>query len=77
LIGRLGLTLPQAKEEYVATLKLRQTKDSQRLEKFLKQVIKKYTGNSDTLMFECDSAKGHCHTSVQNRALIPVSYELG
>jgi hypothetical protein len=62
LVGRLGLTVSQAKEEYIKTLKLRQTRDSGRLEKFLKQVVLKYTGNSETLMFERDSPTGHCHT---------------
>jgi hypothetical protein len=62
LIGRLGLTLSQAKEEYVNTLKLRQTKDSKRLEKFLKEVVHKYTGNSETLMYERNSATSHCYT---------------
>jgi hypothetical protein len=62
LVGRLGLTVSQAKEEYVKTLKLRQTGDSQRLKQFLKEVVYKYTGNSETLMFEPSSATAHCHT---------------
>jgi hypothetical protein len=62
LVGRLGLTVSQAKEEYVKTLKLRQTRDAQQLEEFLKQVVLKYTGNSETLMFERDSPIAHCHT---------------
>lgn len=61
LVGRLGLTVPQAKEEYIMALKLRQTRDSQRLEQFLKHVVEKYTGNSETLMFEPASATAHCH----------------
>jgi hypothetical protein len=61
LIGRLGLTLPQTKEEYVTALQLRRTRDPGRLEQFLKDVVKKYTGNSETPMFECDSATAHCH----------------
>jgi beta-lactamase class A len=62
LIGRLGLTVFQAKEEYVKALKLRQTRDLRQLEEFLKQVVLKYTGNSETLMFERDSPTAHCHT---------------
>jgi hypothetical protein len=62
LVGRLGLTLPQANEEYVKTLKLRQTRDSREFEEFLKQVVLKYTGNPETLMFERDSPTAHCHT---------------
>jgi beta-lactamase class A len=62
LVGRLGLTVSQAKEEYVKTLKLRQTRDSRQLERFLKQVVLKYTGNSETLMFERDTPTAHCHT---------------
>jgi hypothetical protein len=62
LVGRLGLTLPQAKKEHIVELKLRQTKDSQHLERFLKHVVKKYTGSPETLMFERDSATAHCHT---------------
>jgi hypothetical protein len=62
LVGRLGLTISEAKEEYVKTLKLRKTGDSQRLKQFLKEVVHKYTGNSETPMFERDSATAHCHT---------------
>jgi hypothetical protein len=62
LVGRLGLTIPPAKEEYVKTLKLRQTRDSGQLKEFLKQVVLKYTGDSETLMFERDSPTAHCQT---------------
>lgn len=62
LVGRLGLTVSQAKEEYVKTLKLRQIGDSGNLEEYLKQVILKFTGNSETLMFERDTPIAHCHT---------------
>jgi hypothetical protein len=62
LIGRLGLTLPQTREEYVTALQVRRTKDPGRLEQFLKDVVKKYTGNSETLMYERDSPTAHCHT---------------
>jgi hypothetical protein len=62
LVGRLGLTLPQAKEEYVVVLKLRRSRDSLGLAQFLKDVVKKYTGSSETLMFEKESATAHCHT---------------
>lgn len=62
LIGRLGLALPQTRTEYATALQLRRTGDTGRLEQFLKDVVKKYTGNSETLMFERDSATAHCHT---------------
>jgi hypothetical protein len=62
LVGRLGLTLPQTREEYVKALQVRRTRNPGQLEQFLKDVIKKYTGNSETLMYERDSATAHCHT---------------
>jgi hypothetical protein len=62
LVGRLGVTLPEAKEEYIGMLKLRRSRDSLGLAQFLKAVVKKYTGSSETLMFEKGSATVHCHT---------------
>jgi hypothetical protein len=58
----LGTYPSSSQRRYVVVLKLRRSRDSLGLAQFLKDVVKKYTGSSETLMFEKESATAHCHT---------------
>jgi hypothetical protein len=64
LIGRLGLTVPQLKEEFIRliTLIIPGSVSSNELDNFLKAVVAKYTGDSETLMYDPNSPTSHCKT---------------
>jgi hypothetical protein len=64
LIGRLGLTIPQLKEEFIRliTLIMSGSVSSSELDNFLKAVVAKYTGDSETLMYDPNSPTSHCKT---------------
>jgi hypothetical protein len=66
LAGRLGLTVPQLKEEFrqLIALILAGPISSDQLNGFLKDLVKRYTGSADTPMFDPSSQTSHCKTYV-------------
>jgi DNA-binding cell septation regulator SpoVG len=64
LAGRLGLTVPQLKEELkrLIVFIIAHPISSDELDNFLKAVVKKYTGNSETRMYDPASSTSHCKT---------------
>lgn len=64
LAGRLGLTIPQLKEEFKELIAriLGGPISPDELDEFLKAVIKRYTGDSETRMFDPNSPTSHCKT---------------
>jgi hypothetical protein len=64
LVGRLGLTVPQLKEEFTQfiILIIPGSISSDTLDNFLKAVVAKYTGDSETLMYDPKSPTFHCKT---------------
>jgi hypothetical protein len=64
LVGRLGLTVPQLKEEFtqLIVLIIPGSVSSDKLDNFLKAVVAKYTGDSETLMYYSESQTSHCKT---------------
>jgi hypothetical protein len=64
LVGRLGLTVPQLKEEFTQfiILIIPGSISSDTLDNFLKAVVAKYTGDSETLMYDVKSPTSHCKT---------------
>jgi hypothetical protein len=62
LAGRLGLTVPQLKEEFrqLIALIIAGPISSDELDNFLKAVVKRYTGNSETKMYDPASPTSHC-----------------
>jgi hypothetical protein len=64
LIGRLGLTVPQLKEEFrqLILFVITGSISSDKLDNFLKGVVAKYTGDSETLMYDPNSPTSHCKT---------------
>lgn len=69
LIGRLELTTPQARKEFARLLKKApspQSKwrmaDENDLDSYLKDVIKRHTGDENTLMFDTKSMTRQCKT---------------
>jgi hypothetical protein len=64
LVGRLGLTVPQLKEEFrqLIVLAITVSVSSDKLDNFLKAVVAKYTGDSETLMYDPNSPTSHCKT---------------
>lgn len=64
LAGRLGLTVPQLKEEFKELIAriLSGPISSDELDNFLKAVVKRYTGDSETPMFDPNSLTSHCKT---------------
>jgi hypothetical protein len=64
LTGRLGLTVPQLKEEFIQliTFIIPGSVSSNELDNFLKAVVAKYTGDSETLMHDPSSPMSHCKT---------------
>jgi hypothetical protein len=66
LAGRLGLTVPQLKEEFrqlIARI-LAGPISSDELDEFLKDLVKRYMGSADTPMFDPSSQTSHCKTYV-------------
>lgn len=66
LVGRLGLTEPQLKQEFTELLAqaMAGPMAPTQLDYFLKAVVKRYTGDSETLMFDPHSLTHHCKTYV-------------
>lgn len=69
MIGRLGATTPEAREDYARLFRLAFSKytisrilGGPDLDSYLKDVVKKYTGNPETLMFDPMSPTSHCKT---------------
>jgi hypothetical protein len=69
LIGRLELTVPEVKKEYTlfeTNVLSRRTPsgfvDEDALDSYLKAVVKKHTGDSETLMFDPKAPANHCKT---------------
>lgn len=62
LIGRLGLTVGQAEKEYLKIMRNSSSAlmDATNLDRTLKAIIKKYTGNSETLIYDPESPTSHC-----------------
>jgi hypothetical protein len=62
LIGRLGLTVQQAEAEYLRIMDYISSASVNVtvLDRILKAMVKKYTGNSETLMCDPNSPTNHC-----------------
>jgi hypothetical protein len=62
LVGRLGLTIPQAEKEYLGITEYISSLlvDVAVLDGMLKAIIKKYTGDPETLMYDPNSPTSHC-----------------
>jgi hypothetical protein len=63
-IGLLGFTAQQAEKEYLGIMKyvISASVDTPVLDRMLKAIIKRYTGNSETPMCDPTSPTGHCKT---------------
>jgi hypothetical protein len=62
LIGRLGLTAQQAEKEYIKIMNYISSVsvDTIILDRMLKAMVKKYTGDSEALICDPDSPISHC-----------------
>jgi hypothetical protein len=62
LIGRLGLTVQQAEIEYLRIMGYITSApvDNTGIDRMLKAISKKYTGDSDTSMYDPNSPTSHC-----------------
>ena len=78
LAGRLGLTVPQIKEEFIQliTCILMGGVSSDEFDNHLKDMVKRWTGDSETLMFDPNSLTAHCKTYVRNAQTCSLSHQL-
>jgi hypothetical protein len=62
LIGRLGLTVEQAEKEFIEIIGYISSVsvDATILDRMLKAMVNKYTGHSETLMWQPNSPTSHC-----------------
>lgn len=66
LIGRLGLAPLEAQEEYMALWAevLAGPIEEDELDEWIKKLVKKHTGDSETMMFDPQAPTNHCKTYV-------------
>jgi hypothetical protein len=64
LVGRLGLSVPQVKEEFKQLIAwvLVGSISSEELNQFLRAMVKRYTGDPETPMYDPNSPTSHCKT---------------
>jgi hypothetical protein len=62
LVGRLGLTALQVEKEYMRVINYISSAsiDNITLDRMLKTLVKKYTGDSETLMYDPSSPTARC-----------------
>lgn len=76
LIGRLGLITPVARDEFLALLEQTApgSMEVSQLENWLKELVRRHTGDPGTLMFDPNSLTNHCKMYVS--LLVKVVYML-
>lgn len=67
LVGRLGLTLPEAEVEFFGVVNQIWSgrMNPGQLDSQIKDVVQKYTGDPETLMYDPNSPTYHCKTWVK------------